>query len=277
MTSSANVTRRQLSLGSHASRDSWSGWRTITYTPSTIEMVIVTKGSPSRLITLAGSYPKLDALGETPDPCNIGDQILAGDGTYWVIEGIEKIKWLDGLICYKYHMNHVRLYQADFGSTTWSKNRGSDARYRTKVTWMDARLRPAQITKDDDSTEASFAVIFNDPPYPLELEFRHPSSPVQGLYVVDNPNSTAIRSGDQIIRNYEEHVPIHIFTVDSTGCSGDALAHKMHAELRYISETYPEGSQRNLEIRRHHPPIDLGGMKLFHIENELSYVRNTTT
>ncbi len=237
-------------------------------------MVIVKKGA-TRLSLLAGVYPSLDAAGQTADPVSIGDQILDGNGDYWDVETIEPHYWLDSFVYRVCNMNHARLYQADFGSTTWTKTRGKDARYNTK-TWMDGHLRSAQITKDNDSTEADFAVIFNEPPYPLELEFRG-SSNMEGLYVVDNPNSTALRSGDQIIRNYEEHVPIHIFTVDSTGCSGDALAHKMHAELRYISETYPEGSQRNLEVRRQHPPIDLGGMKLFHVENELSYTRNVTT
>lgn len=270
-----NVTRREVSLGSHATRDSWRGWRTKSYpveSQTTIDMVIVPKGA-TRLAAMAGFYPILDAAGRTADPVAVGDQILDSNGEYWDVEIVEKIYWGDSFVYRNVHMNKAIMYQADFGTATWDKTRARDPRYRTKD-WM-TNLRATQITKDDDSTLATFAVMFNEPPYPLELEYRHPTSPVQGLYVIDEPNDTPIRSGDQIIRNYEAHVPIHIMTIDSTGCSGDALAHKMTAELQYTCETHSTGSQRNLLPRRKNDR-ELGGMKLYDRIYELSYVRSAS-
>jgi len=268
---SFNVTRRALSLGS---RDSWNGWCLKSFDPSTIEMPIV-KGGATRAALLLGVMPSVRTKGYTADVVVAGDQILDSFSDYWEVETVEEIPWGDSFGYRDCVLGKLSMWQAEFGTTTWSKTRGSDARYRTKL-WMDTRLRAAQITKDDDSTQADFAVMYSDPPYPMEFEFRGTKN-LEGIFVIEHPNSTAIRSGDQIIRKYEEHVPIHIFTINSTGCSGDALANKMHKELRYICQEYSEGSQRNLETQRRHRPVDLGGMQLFHLEEMLGYIRNVTT
>jgi len=269
----ANVTRRALSLGT---RDSWNGWRGKSWATSTIEMVIVKRGA-RQLASLAGVYPVLDAAGLTADPVNVGDQILDGQGNYWDVESIEPHYWLDSFVYRVCHMNHARLYQDDPGATEWNKSRARDARYRTKKWLVGAdplHLRSSQITKDDDETLASYGIIFNDPPYPLELEFRGASN-MEGLYVIDQPNSTPLRDADQIVRDYTDHVPIHVLAVDSTGCTGTALQHKMVAELQYVAETYPESSQRSLERRSKHDR-DLGGMWLYDTEYLLSYTRTAT-
>lgn len=270
-----NVSRYELSLGAHDSRDAWRGWRPKSYgAAETIEMPIIPRGA-TKLSSIAGIYPILDAAGLTADPVAVGDRIKDSDSKYWDVEIVKPVYWGASFVYRECHLNKASMFEADFGTVTWDKTRASDSRYRTKY-WMEQRLRATQITKDDDSTQADYAVMFNEPNYPLELEFRHATSPVQGLYVIDEANDTPLRSGDQIIRNYEAHVPIHIMTVNSTGCSGDALKHKMLAELQYICQEYSTGSQRNLSERRK-VDRDLGGMQLFDTVYELSYVRSATT
>jgi len=266
-----SVTRRALSLGA---RDSWNGWCLKVFTPSTIDMPIV-PGGATRLALEVGVKPSIYTMGYSASVVVAGDQILDAFSDYWEVETVEKVNWLDSHAYYKSRLGKLSMWQAEFGTTTWIKSRGSDARYRTKY-WMDQKLRATQITKDDDSTQADFAVMFSDPPYSMEFEFRGTKN-LEGIYILEHPNSTALRDGDQIIRDYEEHVPIHIFAINSTGCSGDALANKMHKELRYICQEYPEGSQRNLETQRRHRPVDLGGMQLFHLEEMLSYTRDVST
>jgi len=268
---SFNVTRRALSLGA---RLAWSGHRTKTFAETTIEVVIVPRGA-SQLAIIAGVYPVTDAIGLTADTVVVGDQIKDSANVYWDVETVEDVYWGDSFAYRQCNLNKAVMYQADPAATTWSKSRGSDPRYRTKV-WMDGKLRATQITKDDDSTQADFAVMHNNPPYPISLEFRG-SSNMEGLYVIDQPNATPLRDGDQVIRDYEEHVPIHMLTVDSTACTGSALAWKMEAELRYISETYPEGSQRNLSAPRRKADINLGGTILYDTEVVLSYTRDAST
>jgi hypothetical protein len=261
---SFDVTKRALALGS---RDAWSGWHAKSWTESTIEMIIVPKGA-TRMALLAGVYPQLDAVGLTDDSVAVGDQIKDSTSTYYTIEAIKPHYWGDSLSHYECDLTKETMYQADFAATTWTKTRAEDPRYRTKYWLSDAvegKLRAAQITKDDDSTLADYAVIFNDPPYPIHLEFRG-SSNMQGLYVIDQPETNSLSCGV----GYEENVPIHIMTVDSTGCTGTALQSKMEMELRYICENYPFSSLRSLN-RRGKNDRDLGGMWVYDTEFILRY------
>lgn len=268
---SFDVTRRALSLGS---RDSWSGWRAKTWNETTIEMVIVLRGA-TQLALMAGFYPRLDAAGRTADVVAVGDQIKDANNDYWDVETVSDVYWGDSFVFRECDLTKSILYQDDFGSTTWSKTRGSDARYRTKY-WMDQRLRPAQITKDNDSTTADFGVLFSNPPYPLELEFRGASN-MEGLFLIEQPTSRPLMDPlTQAPYGYDESVPIHICTVNSTGCTGTALQPKMEAELRYICETYPLGSMRSpgQGIPRNR---ELGGMWLYNTMITLNYRRDTST
>jgi hypothetical protein len=266
---SFNVTKRALALGS---RDSWSGWRAKSWTESTIEMIIVPRGA-TQMALLAGTFPKLDAVGLTDDAAAVGDQVKDSAGIYYTVASIKDNYWGDSLIYRECDLSKETMYQTDFGSTTWSLTRGSDPRYRSKV-WMETYLRPAQITKDDDSTKADFACIFNNPPYPLHLEYRG-SSNMNGLYVIDQPNSSPEVDSTHYTIGYVEHVPLHIMTVDSTDCTGTALAWKMEAELRYINETYPLGSLRFMGSRRKQD-ANLGQI-LYDIEYSLDYKRDIST
>jgi hypothetical protein len=273
---SFNVTRRALSLGS---RDSWSGWHAVSWSTSTIEMIIRPKGA-SHIPTLGGHYPKLDAVGYTDDAVSVGDQIYDAFSHYYTIEELEEELWGGSLEYYVCHLSKVSMYQADFSATTWTLTRPHDPRYRMKV-WMDAYLRTAQITKNDDSTTADWACIFNDPPYHIDLEFRG-SSNMEGLYVIDQPESIPrIDAVTHAPYAYDEKMPIHIMTINSTGCTGTALQHKMEAELRYICETYPipaaaPYSIRSMTVRRKRD-IDIGGMRIYDTEYLLDYIRDVNT
>lgn len=340
---SFNVTRRAVSLGS---RDSWSGWRAITFTETTKDMVIIPQGA-SQLILMAGVYPRLDAVGLTADAFAVGDQVKDSVNEYWDIKSIRDMYWGDSFIYRECDLVQSVMYQADFSSTTWTRTRGSDPRYRTKV-WLDSYLhkghvtlqesgyvncvasdisktvtddggglgalvnynnttriwtvttsaaavangstmaitagtgagtssdyRAPGITKDDDSTDADFGVLMNNPPYPVDLEFRG-SSNMEGLFVVDQPRSTALM--DALTNSpygYSESVPVHILTVDSTACAGSALAWKMEADLRYICEIYSEGSLRTLEYRGKRD-VNVGNLSVYDTEYIMSYKRSTT-
>lgn len=266
-----DVTRRELGLAD--TRDSTTGWRVpVTWTESTIEMINIGKGV-SVFQLPGGSYAQVNELGQTADVVAEGDQILH-QGTYYSAEYVKEVYALgDNFHHRDVGLVRLPLWQASPGSATW-KTSPNDPRERNK-TWIDTYARDAQITKDDGSTQASWATIFEKPPYPMEREFRAASSPVQGLYIVSQPNSTPMVSGDQIVRRYKERVPIHICTIDSTDVTAMALYWKMEAELRYIAETYPEGSQRKLSLGRDQSHA-LGSMWLVDFVHDLEYTRGTT-
>lgn len=271
-----SVTRLSYSLGT---RDTWTGWRKKQWTQSIIDMVLLSK-DPRRLNSIAGIYPIRDMAGITEESMRAGDIIKEKDGTPYRVETVKDIRFNTNLR--ECQMIAEPLFEADFSAPTWTKTRGSDSRYRTKV-WLDPSLTPpgylrtSQITKDDDSTLAAFAVMFSHPPYLLSDEFRAGTNPVQGLYVLEKTDVEALV--DSMTRKnyaYNDKVVIHIITVDSLGCSGIALEQKMDAELRYVFENYPLGSVRSYDHEK--PQVtDLGDMKLYDTLVTLAYKRDVTT
>ena len=148
-----------------------------------------------------------------------------------------------------------------------------DARYRTKA-WLDTYLVPANVTKDDDVSHATFQVMFAFPDYPLTREFKSPSV-VCVIYAVGEPTSTPTRNYNQSAYGYDEQVPIFICSMDKTGVTGTLVKWKAEAELRRITETYYEGSLRGLD-RRADRDQRFGSETLYMTEYTLRYWRDTT-
>jgi len=276
-TSDFDIVRYAITYGA---RDGWNGWRTITWTQTTTEDAIIVPKGITLASRIAGLYPRLDAVALTKSTFAVGDFLRHTEGVipvYYEVQGIKDLYPLDSatLVWRELELSQVTMHEAKPGATTWTKTRSEDPRHKIKD-WIDGYARSAQITKDNDSTQATWACIFSNPPYPLSAEFRAAASAVQGLYVVDNPNSTPVVGHDKYIEGYIEHVPTHIITVDSTACNGTALQWKMVEELRYVNETYPFGSCLLMESQRPHD-IDIGGMMLHDCEWTLQYERNTTT
>ncbi len=261
------ATKRELALGE---RDTKTGWRSINWQTSTIDILIFERGS-SAFNLPPGAYVRTDALGITLDPCKEGDQIYWAN-KYYEVEAVRPIYIGDSLIYYYYDLVKLPLYQASFSSTATWKTSPYDASYLTRVI-IETYVRDAQITKDDGSSNANWASFFENPPYPLALEF----SKVGGIdcaYVLGEATSIPEVSGDQIVRRYQEKIPIHVCTMDREGVTGRAMKHKMVSELRYVLETYPIGSQRVLEEGRSNDRA-LGSMWLYDQTFTLSYKRGT--
>lgn len=118
-----------------------------------------------------------------------------------------------------------------------------DARYRTKV-FIDTYITDGNITKDDDTTEASWISQFSNPPYPMKRVFFSPKN-VDLVFSIDMPRSEAAKvDWDGYTIGYLEHVPVHIHTVTKQGITDNKLLWKAHAELRRILEANPLGSYR---------------------------------
>jgi len=79
------VTRRKLVLGS---ADSTTGWYEPSYTESTIEMIVLPRGS-QYLHLVPGVYVREDAVGLAADPVLVGDQIKTVGGVYYEVKTIK--------------------------------------------------------------------------------------------------------------------------------------------------------------------------------------------
>lgn len=260
----ADVTLRSLSLGS---RDSTTGHRLPSYSESTIKAVGTPQGGHFN-IQGVGVYAREDRMFTAASPANVGDQIKEGT-RYYEVKTKQQFKLLDSHLFYAYQCHELPLWQGAVETATW-KTSPNDPRERTK-TWLDTHVDADHnwITKNDNSALASWACAFKPLPYPMELEFRAPSAPVQGLYVIGQPTSE-LKLGVR----YMEYVPISIYTVDSEDCAGDPLSWKMEAELRYVAENKPHGSLRTLETRSGEV-INLGSTQLYHIPTVLNYRRTS--
>jgi len=146
------------------------------------------------------------------------------------------------------------------------------AQVRTKV-YLETYLTPAYLLKDDGSTQAPFMVCFGKPNYSLTRVFHEKE--VDIVFSIGEPESEALFDTDQVPWNYSELVPITIFCVDKPGATGVRLKWQGEAELRRITETYPEGSQRSLE-RRTVNDVYLGSDRLYSTTFVLNYERDAT-
>ena len=151
----------------------------------------------------------------------------------------------------------------------------TDARYRMKA-YLDANINNANLTKDNGTTQVTFAVIYANPPYPLLKEFMAASSPVDLLFCIGEPNSTPILDFDQTPSRYEEHVPIMTRCIDKLGITGTKLKSKAEIELRRVCEANPTGSQIDIGPRQDDDE-DTGSTVLYGTKFVPSYVRDTTT
>jgi len=147
----------------------------------------------------------------------------------------------------------------------------TDPRYRTKL-YLDTYLTAANITKDDDATEAPVITQFERPPYPLKFIYFWPKYR-DGVYTILTPTTTPILDYTEVIYGYKESVPIEISCVSRPGTiTGDLLRYKMEEELRNVVETYPRGSRRSL-TRLHQTVRDQGNFKLHTVTYNLNYKR----
>ena len=265
------INKEAITLGA---RNSITGWPAITYTESNINGVILPRGRGFAAHP-PGFHGVNDFEGFSATACVVGDQWKDAGGNYYLIANAVPYKGGSATVqFYAYDLKLLSEWQAVSGSTTWSKTRLEDPRHKMKH-MCDDHARAAQITKDDDSTQALWAAIFDNPPYPLHLEFRHPSAAVQGLYVCGRNRSTALIDNNLSAYGYRDDTIVDVCTVDSTGCAGWALAWKMEHELRYVMETYPTGSLWLFNTTEQ-KPVDIGGMWLYDLQCRIIYERSKT-
>jgi len=86
--SNCNVTLRSLSLGV---RDTITGWRAKSFSESTIEMIIISRGA-NAMHLIPGLYAQTDAVGRTRnETINMGDEVKTAADVYYEVKVIHDI------------------------------------------------------------------------------------------------------------------------------------------------------------------------------------------
>ncbi len=249
---SANVTRRRLLLGA---RDSVTGLYKKNYEVSTIQTLIFDKGSVTSFQGV-GTYARLDALGLALEEVVEGDEIETLDHQYYEVKAVREVSVGNSFMHRECDLTKLPLHELSYSSSALATSE-QDARQRTKVYW-EGHITPNNLQ------HKKFIVCYSPPNYPLEQVFRIKNIDI--IFSIDQGTSEPLPDADQIVRDYHEHVPTHIVTLDTK------LQWLGEAELRKVTEEHPEGSQRSLERTVKHDSW-LGSHRLYDTEFMLSYVR----
>jgi len=227
-------------------------------------MIILPKGS-SLLVLGMGFYARHTLSGFTQDAVLEGDEILDSASNYYEIKSIQEIYMGNTFIYRECELTKLPIHY-DMPTTYGTAPTVQDPRQRSKV-WLDTYLIAGNLTKDDNSTPASYITCWHDPPYPISQVLQ--TKGVDCVFSIATPNSEGLPVGV----GYIEHVPITVFTIDKTGISGNKLRWKAEAELRRIAETYPTGSLRGPWERMENTEQNLGSITLYSVKYVLPYKR----
>jgi len=248
------VTRRKLQLGT---RDSTTGWYDKNYAESTIEMVFQ-KGNATTMNLSGGAYVRVDKIGMTLDPVEQCDEIKTQAGRYYEVKAVEPVYApADNFLYRDCGLSYLPMHDLSYSDLTPTVE---DARYRTKDYW-ETYISLSNLNNHN------FIVCYADPDYPLVKVFK--TKGVHIIFAVHQSTSAPLPGHDRKPYGYEEHVPTDVLALDTQ------LMHLGGAELRRITELYPEGSQRSLETMRPET-IRLGSHTLHSQRHILNYRRDLT-
>ena len=227
---SCKLTRRRLQLDSPP--NTVTGWYTKSFEETEIEGIVISQ-TATPISTIAGVYPRLDAILYTADVIVEGDELLDYESNaYYQVETVKPIKAAGcGFSHRECDLTAVPLHDLAYADTTPTVD---DARYLTKAYWE-------KYLSLSNLNNHPYLVCYAWPDYPLSHVFRTKGKHI--IYAVDTPESEALLDANMKAYGYHERVPTHVCTLDTE------LNHLAEQELRRISGAYPEGSLRSLERR----------------------------
>jgi len=241
-----------------------TGWYAKSFAETTIEMITAPRGTHFMVLGM-GFYARHSLSGFAQDPVVEGDEIKDAMAVYYEAKSIQERNLGDTFFYRECELSKLPIHY-DMPTTYGTAPTVQDPRQRSKV-WLDAYLIAANLTKDDNSTLASYITCWADPPYPIIKVFE--TKGVDLVFSIATPDSEGLPVGV----GYIEHVPITVFTIDKTGITGNKLRWKGEAELRRLAETYPTGSLRRPWERMAPNEKNLGSTTLYSVTYVLPYER----
>jgi len=266
---SADITRRELSLGT---ADSTTGWYATSYTETTIQGDIQPRGAVIMGLPVGGVARYPHTL-YTADVIAVGDEVKDANNDYYVVKSADQYWWLDQFSHYQCELEKRSPYALrPTASGTWHLDTDSlktDPRYRHKI-WLDDNLDPNNMELDDGLTNASVITCFSDADYPLTQVFL--TKAVDGVFSIDRRAAKQLSTYNHYPYAFEETVPITCYAIDKTGLTATNLIEQMEQEIRHVCTDHPLGSIRSIESTD--PTFtDIGGVKLWHTTVVIQYKR----
>ena len=229
---SADVTRRELSLGA---ADSITGWYAKSFSNSTIKMIIRPKGSSLP----GGLYAKYDLTGFTPDYIVEGDEIIDTNSTYYSVDTTETEDWLDSFSHYVCKLTKIDPH-ADRPTTYGTEGSVHDPRERMH-TFLNTYWTDGNVLKDDGVTTASGAFCWSGYDYPMGRVFVDKA--VDYVLEIGEVKTVALIGYNHSAYGYQETTPITVHTINKSGITGENLRQQVETELRSVLENNAIGSE----------------------------------
>ena len=113
------------------------------------------------------------------------------------------------------------------------------------MAWFETHDVPANITKDDDATQASIIKQFDNPSYHIDRIFLPEFKNHDGVFTFCKCSMKPLHDWKQETYATTERQPIKVNCITKQGITGEKLQWKMEKELRRVEATYPLGSRRN--------------------------------
>jgi len=220
---SCKLTRRRLQLDSPP--NTVTGWYTKSFEETEIEGIVISQ-TATPISTIAGVYPRLDAILYTADVIVEGDELLDYESNaYYQTETVKPKKAAGcGFSHRECDLTAVPLHDLAYADTTPTVD---DARYEMKA-YLDSYLSLANLN------DHPYLVCYAWPDYPLSHVFRTKGKHI--IFAVDVPETTSIMNV-----SYDERVPITIATLETQ------LNYLAELELRTVIREHPIGSLRTLQ------------------------------
>lgn len=147
-----------------------------------------------------------------------------------------------------------------------------DSKQRCKV-YLETYLTDANLTKDDDSTEFDFSVMYDNLAYSPIREFL-PYDDYCVMFLLGDPDSQPEMGHNKVPVAYDEMQPITISCIDREGATAAKTKWKAERDLRRILESYPYGSVRSMNKRRD-ATVKFGGTTIYQTVFDLRYRRSS--
>jgi len=250
---------------SYAGRDLETGWLLHNYDlEDSIRGIMVLRAAPDLVATAASNSifieDENDGVVLTPNPIRWPDVLQWNDKTYEVKNVDEKRNGYD----LSFYVAKLALVIGEKKASHLKTQPDKIYNARSQIrTFLIRKLDNTKITKEDDFTKAVYSVIYMNPPYPITKEFFNSNNPVDGVYAIHEPKTSALLGHTGRPSGYEERVPISIFTINKTG-NGTKLKRKMESELWRICEKYSIDSRFMPHLERCGDTCKTKGRTIFH-------------
>jgi hypothetical protein len=253
---SADVTRRTLSLGA---RDAYTGWCSKVFTETTVKALLRPKGA-----SYGGIYAKYSLTMFTKAPFYVDDEVVHA-GKYYHVDTVEE-EWRADV--FEFYQCGLTLSDPHYDRTAAAGTFHLDTQ---SVTTDVAQRQKHWIDEYLAAFGGDAVVMLGEPDYLFKREFI--DNDLDAIACITVADGKPIHGIDKKPYAFDESALIKLRTTDKAGVVGRSLLEKFEQAIKHVATDHPLGSIRQLTVVRHPDPDDKGGCRIYQTDIQLRYLR----